>query len=493
MSTPLIRVRNAGYSGSTPFTPSAMGRWWRHSAILLVMIQAQAFAASHYINAAATGTNDGSSWANAFPSFAAAITSGMIRGDTYYVAGGTYNESPYINVPLSGSLWVYIKKANLTDNGSDPGWDPSFATTVATVTMFDLDKGYVSIDGVTGSGTAGHGFHILNPGTGTNTDSVLLENGKGPFSLNHCNIEGSGFAATANPTTGIYYNNSTPVKNLYVGNCWIHQVTTNGVIFIDLVGTSYNDPGFTFENNVISESGGCLDPTNHGQGMQLGYTSELGFCIIRNNTYRNIVGSGMIVFLGSTGANHHDIQIYNNSFYITDLITYNVISPGVIWAEAQRNGATGVFITNLSVINNTFYNLGSATASSVNGSVILEAPASGNILVNNLWENCRLIGANEGFAVESNSGYYNNNLNVPTGIPKEVNGSATTFVNGPAYNFNLVSGGYAIGRGTNFPSIFTTDANGTPRGGVWDLGAFQFQTTANAAPSNAQVAITITP
>lgn len=479
---------------SKPSFSAGISRSFAFATLLSVALITPAFAANHFIRAGAAGTGDGSSWTNAFPSFASALAAGLIRGDTYFVAGGDYStENPYINVARNGTAWIYITKANATDNGGESDYSATYASTVATIASLDLDKGYVSIDGVTGSGTTGHGFHILNPATAANSDTILLENGQGPFSIKHCNIEGSGFAATTNPTTGIYYVNTASQKNLYVGNCWVHQVTTNGVIFLNLIGTSYSDYGFLFENNVISETGGCLDPTNHGQGMQLGLGSEMGFCLIRDDIFSNIVGSGMVVFLGTTGANHHDIEIYDNIFYITDLTTYNIISPAVIWAEAQRNGATGVAMTNLSIINNTFYGLGTAVADNVNGSVIIEAPATNNILVNNLWENCRLTGPNEGFATISNSGYFGDNLNVPSGTPKQVSGAASTFVNAPALNFQLAPGGYAVGRGTNFPAMFSTDFAGTVRGGVWDLGAYQLQTTGNAAPTNAQVTITVSP
>jgi hypothetical protein len=459
--------------------------------LILLALHSPLLAANHYIRAGAAGANTGSSWTDAWPSFAAAT---FVRGDTYYVAGGTYNESPYINVALSGQLWIRIKKANATDNSSDPGYSSSYATTTATIRSLEFDKGYVSLDGVTGSGTSGHGIRILNSSTAANAKVLQLGNGTGPYSISHCNIEGSGFAATANPTTGIYYVNSNFTKGLHVSHCWIHEVTTNGVVFNRLLGTSYSDYGFLFENNVISETGGCLDVDNHGQGMQLGQSSELGFCIIRNNVFRNIVGSGMIVFLtNGNGVNHHDIRIYNNIFYITDLLTYNILSPGVIWAESDRGIYTGRRMDNVLVANNTFYGLGSALVTGVRGSIVLEPPVANNILVNNIWESCRMSGSHLGFVSESNNGYFANNLNVPSGTPKQVNGGATTFVNAASADFRLMPTGYAVGKGRNFPGIFTTDFAGLTRGGVWDLGAHQDRTTVDVAPTNAEVVIKQTP
>ena len=439
-------------------------------------------AANHYIRAGATGASDGTSWINAWPTFASV---NWVRGDTYYLAGGIYNENPIISVPPSGSTLIYIKKANLADNGSDIGFVATYATSVATIAgALDIDKGFVSLDGVTGSGTSGHGILISN----TAFTNVLTLEDYSSFSISHCEIRGAGYAASTSAFSGISYNCIyVSQKNTAIRNCWIHEVTTNGVQILNVTGTSYSDYGFIFENNVISETGGCLDPTNHGQGMQLGQASELGYCILRNNVFRNINGSGMIVFLSSgNGAYHHDIQIYNNVFYITDLSTYSVISPGVIWAE-QAGSYTGNGLVNLYIINNTFFGLGSPTANSVSGAIILHAPTTNTVLQNNLWENCRLSSPHVGVTSQSNNGYYGNSLNVPSGTLKQVSGVSSALVAAGSGDFHLTPGSYAIGKGKNIPALFTTDLEGKVRGGVWDLGAFQFATTADAPPSNAQV------
>src|SRR5688572_28493158 len=71
------------------------------SLFLFVALQTSTFAAVHYIRAGAAGTKDGSSWANAWPTLSSAK---WTRGDTYYIAGGTYNENVVIAVAESGSL-----------------------------------------------------------------------------------------------------------------------------------------------------------------------------------------------------------------------------------------------------------------------------------------------------------------------------------------------------------------------------------------------------
>lgn len=444
---------------------------------LLILLTTPALGASHYIRAGAAGTNDGSSWVNAWSTLAAANSAGFVRGDTYYLAGGTYAESLYLNVSLSGTSRITIKKANAADNGSDPGWNASYASTVAIITasvgagaVLDLDKGYVTIDGVTGSGFSGHGIKIYNTSTAQNAYGILLESGKSFFELAHCEVVGSGFAAGALPTYGIYQNSVTNTKGTYIHHCWIHETTVNGGLFSTQVGTSYSDYGMKFEYNAVSEIGGCTDPDFHGQGLALGLASEMGYCIYNGNIFRNVVGSGVIIWLTSgDGANHHDNQVTNNIFYNTDTTTYNIVSPGIIWHEGAKT-YTGSAMVNCLIANNVFYNITSGTNY---GQVVLEVSTSGNVLENNVWENCQFTATHSGLQTQSNNGYYNNNgSGIPSGTTNQIDGVASTFTNAAGYDFTLVSGGYGVAAGLNLYSTFTTYADGSARSNsAFDLGA----------------------
>jgi hypothetical protein len=431
---------------------------------ILAVLNCQA--ASHYIRAGASGAGNGSSWTDAWTTFGAAT---FTRGDTYFVAGGTYAEAVYINVNASGSTLITIKKANATDNSGDAGWSASYATTVAQINgTVELNKGYVVWDGVTGSATSGHGIRVYNAAF---SNVFILDYATGTYEVAHTEIQGAGVNASTTAYVGLIYNAvASPSKNAWVHHCWIHEVTTNGVAFLAMVGTSYSDYGFLFENNFISETGLCLDPDNHGQAMQLGQASTLAYCIIRNNSFRNISGSAFIAFLTSgNDAVHGNIRVYNNSFYLTDTTTYPTISPGVIWHEAIKT-YTNCTLTNLTIANNVFYNV---TGTSNLGQIVLEISTSGNVAENNVWEGCHFTATHTGLNTQSNNGYYGNNgAGIPSGTTNQVNGSATTFVNPAAYNFALASGGYAISAGLNLYSTFTDYADGTARANAaFDLGS----------------------
>src|SRR5438874_2331435 len=83
---PLCRPRCAGLIGSRPERMIAVSR---ASFALLMLYLSLLCAANHYVRAGAAGSGD--DWTNACGDLTGACSpSSMIRGDTYYVAGGAY-------------------------------------------------------------------------------------------------------------------------------------------------------------------------------------------------------------------------------------------------------------------------------------------------------------------------------------------------------------------------------------------------------------------
>ena len=247
-----------------------------------------ASAANHYLRAGATGdAQDGSSWAKAWPTFASAK---WTRGDTYFVAGGTYAENVVVAAPLSGVQWIRVKKANAADNAKDADWSAAYATDQTLINgTVKLSNGYIEFDGVTGSGTAGHGFNIY---TAVDTHVLTLALSTGPYHVWHCEMRGR-TRLSDKGFDGLYNNNLSPQKGLHVAHCWIHDCGRNGFTIGAMVGTSYDDYGMLFENNVIEETGGALDG-GHSQALQISYDAPNAYLIIRNNLIKNNIGSAAI-------------------------------------------------------------------------------------------------------------------------------------------------------------------------------------------------------
>lgn len=452
------------------------------------------FAANHYIRAGATGSNNGSSWADAWATFGAVT---WTRGDTYYVAGGNYNENVVINKVTPANGWIIVKKANAADNSGNPGWNASYAKTQAVIKgKLSLNYGNVEIDGVTGSGETGHGIKIYDTDTGaferTSYVVALDQTASAPFHLHGLDIRGAGYAASAYAQVGIQVNQSPPLKGMHISNCWIHEVTINGMTVGGFVGQSYTDYGLLFENNFVSETGGCTDPSLHGQGLQISYANSDSYFIIRNNIFRNIVGSAFIAYLGL--GTHRYSRIYNNVFYITNHSIYNVCSPAVIWSagEAGNNGGT---MDHIEIYNNTFFNIGE-DLSGCYARIQIESTATITEAVakNNIWVQSYLpAGGHVGLTAKSNNDYYNNVGAPIVGETSQQTESADPFTNSAGYDFSLKSTANAKDHGLDLRNIFTTDILGNARSNVWDIGAYEYvgvsspDITPPAAPSGLSI------
>src|SRR5581483_5070523 len=92
-----------------------------------ILLSPQAFAANHFVRAGATGTGSGADWTNACTGFTGSCAvASLVRGDTYYVATGTYSTSTF-STATSGTLVITIKGATVADHGTDTGWSSAFS------------------------------------------------------------------------------------------------------------------------------------------------------------------------------------------------------------------------------------------------------------------------------------------------------------------------------------------------------------------------------
>src|SRR5690348_11914306 len=95
-------------------------------ALLLILVALPALGANHYIRAGATGNGSGTDWTNACSGFSGSCAiSGLVRGDTYYVADGSYGSQTF-DTANSGSSVITIIKATVANHGTATGWSDTF-------------------------------------------------------------------------------------------------------------------------------------------------------------------------------------------------------------------------------------------------------------------------------------------------------------------------------------------------------------------------------
>src|SRR5574337_727949 len=86
------------------------------------LFPAFSWAAAHYIRQGASGTACSDWGANACN----ALPSTLVRGDIYYIAGGSYSGRTF-STPESGTALITIKGATIADHGTDVGWSDGYS------------------------------------------------------------------------------------------------------------------------------------------------------------------------------------------------------------------------------------------------------------------------------------------------------------------------------------------------------------------------------
>ena len=413
--------------------------------VLATLPISPSLAANHYVRSGASGSANGSDWTNAY----AALPSSLIRGDVYYVAGGTYSGRT-LNTPVSGTSVITIKGATFSDHGTDAGWSNQYSVEISPAvwnSTITFSTSYWLFDGVVGSltrTTSAYGFAhppgILSTGFLINNASNIV--------ISHVYS-----LATTSNVEKIFLQGSGAANDIKISHCYL-DLWQNGMM--TRWGASH--AGWIFEYNMAMH--GSSSSSNHGEWLNPN-EADLDGLIVRYNWFEgwsNATGTGQTGTIVANNANNNNAEIYGNVFY--NLFVGN----GIISGTSAGN------MNNAKVYNNTFVN-NEVQALPLNG------PGSGNVSYNNLFY-LKTGGIGSGWSSDYNA-YFST-----SGSPSEAHkqtGSGSPFVNYGGAEFTLIN---PTNAGTPLPSPYNVDMFGNIRGadGVWDRGAFEFN-AGNPPPS----------
>ena len=446
--------------------------------LFLFIIPRPAIAATHYVRAGATGSKNGTDWNNACTWFVGSCApSSLVRGDTYYVASGSYTSATVdLNTPESGTLVITIKKATVADHGTSVGWSDSLASGPAKLiqdssqnSVINFSTGYWIVDGQTGGGPGswktGFGFYIdttrvSNPAPGIGTN----DNISGHITVQHVEVEGNhgdgaGSGSAANDGISAGLTNNMTYSHMYVhdqGRVPIFWRASNSTIQYSWMA----------RNESV--------PSQHSEGASIwsGTSTRVSNLIFAYDVWEDIEGTGVIVYAGD------GLLVYGNLFFTTS--AYDPARGGIGNGSVTTwtvDGATGV-----KVYNSTFADL-------VGGGGI-RFPTTSAISFNN--EALNNIFLNMGGVDWTNVGTHDYNWFFNSGAQTEANmqtGIAVPFVNKAAGDFHLV---VDTNSGVTLPSPFNVDPDGKIRGsnGSWDRGTYQLiGSNRPAAPTGLQAVV----
>lgn len=425
------------FSANVPLVTARIQKTIRLILVIITFILAffsiGAEAASiYYVRTGATGANNGSDWTNAYSNLPASLT----RDATYYVADGNYNSHTY-NDPPSGSSLITLKKATVSDHGTDVGWNNTYGDGQASLGSLAMVTDYYVIDGAKRNENdwtdgSSYGFRIsevymntLNYGHCPDYVTVKYADIGGTYSLSY---------AANMAVAGFYFGGfSQTCDNWIISRNFVHNVQLVGQMAgVNNIIWEYNWLGLSWSKEIIR---GQIQATN----VTMRYNIFKDGC--RNDGGPGEQCTGEVGLFGNQGdtPNFNGFEFYGNIVWKTIDATNSDYSIG---AQVTSGGK---------IYNNTLVNDGKG-----NGRLWLNSAPGSEIRNNISYFSGGMTSGCEAATCDGNSIY---TLSPP-------------FINTAGGNFHLTG---AL-QGVSLPSSYNSDMDGKVRGadGVWDRGAFEY-------------------
>lgn len=393
--------------------------------LMLLCLAVSANAADHFVCSTASGNDDGTDWANALTDLPSPLT----RGDTYYVADGSYG-TQYFDDAASGTDVITVKKATATDHGTETGWNSNYGDGQAVFTWVRFDTDYHVFDG---NDTDGYGFSI-EP---TSVPQGIYIYGADNITIKSVTIDGTDGDDT---TRGIKISTSSPTT-ISIENVEI-QNTSNDCIYSEGSSVTFNNlylhsrrSADGVHADAFEISGGDNNTIKNSridwQGQQIffGGTAQGTWYIYGNRQYGGDT-SGKAIHTNDTATwSGGNVYYYNNSVY--DI--YTAVSLGIDTGDVP-----------CTVKNNVFYNIGAGDFS---------------------WE----------------SSTHDYNFFETGNSQSEANEQVGSDPFNDAANDNFYLSAATDASDSTIGATYGTDPDGETRGadGVWDRGAYEYVTGAS--------------
>lgn len=484
-------------------------------------------AADWYVDNAATGSANGSSWVNAWIQPADVVWGGggVAAGDTLYISGGTvaktYTNGLTVRAHGTAANRISIRPGQEAGHNGVVILDGSSWGDFCKTNAITCHRNYITVDGRIGSDPTPH-LRVLNWFNSTNSSG---NHGYGIYaSPGHFMRVYS--CVFSNINTPMYIHGAT---NVTVGWCDLTALGDACIACNDMRAFPEGswDTSLFFSNRI-----NCVytDPTGGPDGIQGGRGSSVFYNRFesindptKTNRFSNHVDywqsddnqfvklySNECVNTGDScfspaawtpGRGLNNLRIYNNVFRLTQSM-----DPFPNFIRMYNTLGLGGY-TNVYIVNNAFIDMTNSSSLGVYaGADVGTNPGTGNIFANNIFVN---IGKPGAFALNwkwgeepgdiasawtlTNNIIYNAN---PDNSLVRMHGTTytvaqwkasfdpSTGTNLPAFtaytpyatnnDFHLLrSDTVARDMGLDFSAIFTTDYDGNPRGTVWDIGPYE--------------------
>jgi hypothetical protein len=488
---------------------------------LMALSCSVAAAATWYVDGTATGSSNGTSWANAWTSLSK-IT-GVSAGDVVYISGGasgssqTYssvNWSPaggtqgnpityqvgqdsahdgmvILNGQNSGPLGVvtvasYTVLSGQVGAGITGNSGPTYSSQIKSACHMEIINPPVSNRSLYDSGRASaqtydiHICYIYWPGTTGGVQWGAGSSGAGHFSeFDHCYMVKSP-SGSGNPDDCMFGGGGNGFDQLKVHDNYFQVTLTSNLPAIGDDFMKWGSGVSWYNNHYQGVLGNYGSGNQHSDVFQVNGDYEKCY----NNYVENPGESFFYQDDFSTPVHHHDIYIFNNVVWVGPTFAQSDVTRGIdILPESNGVGTT---FTDLYIANNTFYNIDSyGIRMNTYGSGSTNYALTRVNVVNNLFVKMGtpfyLFQSGIGILSNKSIGTGAGGLN-PANSTGPSNSSNVTFVNLASGDLHPApSDTGAIGVGTNWPNVtpsfkFNTDKDGNLRPATaWSIGAYEGQ------------------
>ncbi len=440
--------------------------------LLTILFCSPLLAANHYVRAGATGTGSGNDWTNAYTDFTGSCAVGsLVRGDTYYVAGGTYAGRTF-NRATSGTTRIILQGATIANHGTDTGWQDSYAVCNGTTQAYwnndiTFSTEYWDFNGACGPATplstgggnpSNYGFSVESQASCAATPRVVISMEAINNRLYYVSIRNNCTPGTANCQFGVRFFNVTSSDS---GMVFSHTYAENN--HTDFQGTNLSGV-----NNVLWEyhysKGASTNPSCHGEVWALSGTGST----IRWSYTEQCQGTACIA---SNGGNMDNTEVYGN--------VLNGIGQSS-GGNAAIAGAGSTDLVGWKIYNNTLYHVLNGFSF---GWIYTNANGSGNVAKNNIVE--QICGIDNDAQVDNDYNYYLNCSGASPSEPNKQTSSSEPWVDRPNGNWHLAADTNAW---TPLGAPYNVDMDGVTR--TSSRGAFQFVVSGVARTITGKVTIT---
>lgn len=493
--------------------------------LLFFLMASHAFSATWYIDSIATGSGAGTSWANAFTTFALAYSNhGIAAGDTVYISGGPSGSSQTyattsINSPGFYGQWFWYNKGTIGNvitfqigqdslhNGTAILDGQSAATNVATSGVMQdgawTSPGngpgwqYITISGNAGDGarhikfqnylqgatvsTLWIGVHLTYLDFGqpanalTNGNVIQIASSSGSIEIDHCKVDQS-LEVGANAFLTV--NASSFVAAYDVDKCHDNVVieprdsTNNGY---GAKAVLWSASGISIYNNTFTcvPYVGVYSDAQHGDAFFDGPSGAISYIKFYNN--RSVDFPNYACYFDMVGNLTHAL-VYNNVASVSwaggasqAFVSYGTTSGSVVNTDLQIfNNTADNYASPYNVKNNALYPASDATA-------FVSCIFANNLEINTGSTGDQIDGA---FTKATNS--------ILIGSQGTANFVSYVFAGDAVNNYELKPASGQVGTGTHTYAP-ATDFNNTARPNPPSVGAFEAYANAAGASANCLV------